>query len=646
MNWTYAAIMLAAWATAFGLLFLTRQPLGVDRRGLAAIALGAFCGGMIGAKLPFVLADWPGFLSGRAWFDDGKTIVSGLLGGYFGAMITEWALGIQGLACDVLAAPLAAGIGIGRLACFHAGCCYGVPTSLPWGVNFGDGQLRHPTQLYESAFHLLAAVALVQLQRRQMFRGQLVRVYFVAYFVFRFATEFIRPEPRIYFGLTGYQVATLVLAPFFALWCCPGARPQWFRLRRRPPRKFHDKGPGDHLLKPTRTLCPKCLKPAAGATFERGGQVYLRHQCAEHGTIDALVCSQRRHYYLRDEVPHPPPAADKCCSPAPGHPSCIGLVEITRACNLCCPVCYAQSPGGEHREAASVLADVEAFLAARGPLDVLQLSGGEPLLHPQLLEIIDKCRQLPIQYVMINTNGRELVRNAALAAELARRKPRLELNLQLDGLDAASHVALRGTDLVAEKRAALARVAEHELPTTLVCTVVQGVNESELGPLVQLGLQSPIIRGITFQPATWVGRYRPEIDPMRRTTLADVVRLLVQQSGGLLAAEDFNPLPCSDPNCCSFTYVARRKPMIPLTRIVKYEDHVEQLIDRIAFDMGHARQCCGGNWNMADFFRIVIKPFMDAYSYDQDRIDECCVHVIDQGGRAVSFCQFNTLERR
>ncbi len=199
---------------------------------------------------------------------------------------------------------------------------------------------------------------------------------------------------------------------------------------------------------------------------------------------------------------------------------------------------------------------------------------------------------------------------------------------------------------MAEKHAALARVTEHELPTTLVCTVVQGVNDSELGPLVRLGLQSPIIRGITFQPATWVGRFQPEIDPMQRTTLADVVRLLVQQSGGLLAAEDFNPLPCSDPNCCSFTYVARRKPMIPLTRIVKYEDHVEQLADRIAFDMGHARQCCGGNWNMADFFRIVIKPFMDAYSYDQDRIDECCVHVIDQGGRAVSFCQFNTLERR
>src|SRR5208282_1191894 len=112
-----------------------------------------------------------------------------------------------------------------------------------------------------------------------------------------------------------------------------------------PARKFQDT-PGDHLLKPTRTLCPKCLKPAAGATFEREGKVYLRHQCPEHGAIDALVCSDRRHYYLRDEVPHPPPEPGKCCGTSPGHRSCIGLVEITDACNLHCPVCYARSPSG------------------------------------------------------------------------------------------------------------------------------------------------------------------------------------------------------------------------------------------------------------------------------------------------------------
>ena len=644
MNWTYALIMLAAWATGFALLLLGRQPLGVSRRDLAALALGAMCGGMIGAKLPFVLSDWPGFLSGQAWFQDGKTIMSGLIGGYLGAMLTEWALGIQGFSCDVLAAPLAAAIGIGRLACFQAGCCYGTATSLPWGVDFGDGCRRHPTQLYESAFHLTAAVVLFQLQRRQMFRGQLIRLYFVAYFIYRFLTEFIRPEPRILFGLTGYQMAALVLAPFFALWCCPGTRPKLLWPWRNARRKFLDAPAGDHLLKPTRTLCPKCLKPVAGATYEREGKVYLRKTCPEHGTFDALVCSDRRHYYLRDEVPHPPEQG-KCCGTGPEHRSCVGLVEITDACNLHCPVCFARSPSGKHRDVAAVVADVERFIAARGPLDILQLSGGEPLIHPRILEIIDECRKLSVGHIMINTNGRMIARNAALVAELARRKPHLELNLQLDGLDAQSHVALRGTELLDEKRAALARAVEHQLPTTLVCTVVQGVNDGELGPLLKLGLQTPIVRGITFQPATWVGRYEPDTDPMHRATLADVIRGLVEQCGGLLAEDDFKPLPCSDPNCCSFTYIARRRPMIPLTRIVKYEDHLDQISDRIAFDMNHANQCCGGGWNVDDFFRIVIKPFMDAYTYDQDRIDECCVHVIRPGGRAVSFCKYNTIER-
>jgi 7,8-dihydro-6-hydroxymethylpterin dimethyltransferase len=132
---------------------------------------------------------------------------------------------------------------------------------------------------------------------------------------------------------------------------------------------------------------------------------------------------------------------------------------------------------------------------------------------------------------------------------------------------------------------------------------------------------------------------------MHRATLAEVIRGLVQQSSGLLAEDDFKSLPCSNPNCCSFTYVARRRPMIALTRIVKYEDHLAELADRMAFDMGHASQCCGGGWNPDEFFRIVVKPFMDAYTYDQDRVDECCVHVIRPGGQAVSFCQYNTLQR-
>jgi 7,8-dihydro-6-hydroxymethylpterin dimethyltransferase len=207
---------------------------------------------------------------------------------------------------------------------------------------------------------------------------------------------------------------------------------------------------------------------------------------------------------------------------------------------------------------------------------------------------------------------------------------------------------LRGADLLARKRAILDLLVRHDLPTTLVCTVARGVNEGQLGELLRLGLDTPQLRGMTLQAATWTGRFAPAIDPLDRVTLADVIRLLSRQSGGLLAEEDFKPLPCSSPNCCSFTYVARRQhsPLIPLTRIVKYEEHLDMLADRIGFNMQDARQCCGGNCRPEEFFRIVIKPFMDAYTYDDDRADECCIHIIRPGGRAVSFCRFNTLGRR
>ena len=666
MNWTYAAIMLAAVATGIVLFRRTQEPLGLNGWEKFGLGLGAFCGGMIGAKLPFVLADWQGLVSGTAWLDDGKTIMAGLVGGYLGVQLAEWAMGIRARMCDGFAVPLAGAVAVGRLACFSAGCCYGTVTSLPWGIDFGDGQPRHPTQLYESAFHLAAAVILYRLQRRGLLRGRLIRVYFVAYFSYRFLTEFIRPEPALWLGLTGYQWAALFLASVFTLWSCPRCRPQTVILTRKPPfwllqlRSWLDParlagngrpraaGNGAPVpLAETQTLCPACLASVPGTIFEQAGKVYLRRTCAEHGTIVALLSSDRRHYYLRDEAPHPPPTGQKCCRPAPGHRTCVALLELTEACNLGCPVCFAASPRAGHRRFEDLSADLEAFLAARGPLDVLQLSGGEPLLHPDVLRILDLAKTLPIDQVMINTNGLELVRNEGLATELARRRHRLEIAIQMDGLDPQSHRALRGRDLLAEKHLALEKLVEHDLRTTLVATVVRGVNEAQLGDLVRLGLGIRQVRGVTFQPATFSGRFALGRDPLDRLTLADVVRLVAAQSGGLLEACDFKPLPCSNPNCCGIAFLVRPpgRPALPLARLIDYEKHLDRLADRVNFNLADAAECLGRGWRPDDFFRVAVKPFMDACTYDQQRIDECCIHVIRPGGKAVSFCRFNALER-
>ncbi len=225
LPWTYPALMVASVVVAALLSRRSRSAMGLSPSERLGIALGAFCGAMIAAKLPFVLADWEGMRSGRAWFDGGKTIVLGLVGGYFGVEIAKASMGIKVKTGDTFAVPVPAAVAVGRLACFVGGCCYGKPTSLPWGVDFGDQVRRHPTQLYEMVFHASMAVLLGVMRSRGLFRGQLIKLYILAYLVYRFLTEWLRPEPVAMAGLTGYQWACLALVPLFVgLWLVDAKR--------------------------------------------------------------------------------------------------------------------------------------------------------------------------------------------------------------------------------------------------------------------------------------------------------------------------------------------------------------------------------------------------------------------------------------
>jgi prolipoprotein diacylglyceryltransferase len=179
-----------------------------------ALGLAAFIGGTFGAKLPFVLGA-TGALGATAWLSDGKTIVAGLAGAYLGVELAKWWLGVRVKTGDTFALPLALAMAVGRWGCFFNGCCYGVETSLPWGVWFSvDGRMLccHPTQVYESLFHLIMAGVLWLLMRRDWLPRQRLKFYLIAYCCYRFVTEFIRPEPVWLGGLTFYQWAALALA--------------------------------------------------------------------------------------------------------------------------------------------------------------------------------------------------------------------------------------------------------------------------------------------------------------------------------------------------------------------------------------------------------------------------------------------------
>ncbi len=193
------------------------------------LGLSAFIGGALGAKLPFALGASDGPFSPVAWLADGKTITTGLIGAYLAVELAKWLMEIHVKTGDTFALPLACALVVGRWGCFCNGCCYGVPTDLPWGRDFGDGVLRHPTQAYESLFHLGMAVVLWLLLREGWLRGQHLKLYLIAYGVYRFLTEYIRPEPISAWGMTFYQWASLILiAGMVAQWCLdrrPAATP-------------------------------------------------------------------------------------------------------------------------------------------------------------------------------------------------------------------------------------------------------------------------------------------------------------------------------------------------------------------------------------------------------------------------------------
>jgi phosphatidylglycerol:prolipoprotein diacylglycerol transferase len=221
----YALFMLLALAVFVATRHFIPKPPELQRLPWfkrLTLALSAFIGGSLGAKAPFAFAS-PGsaWLDGTAWLSDGKTIVAGLIGAYLAVELAKWALDVHVKTGDTFALPLALALAVGRFGCFFNGCCYGTETALPWGVFFRmpDGQwVRcHPTQLYEVLFHFTMALVLLVLMARDAFPGQRLKIYLIAYGVYRFLTEFIRPEPDWLWGLTFYQWAALVLAVGLAL---------------------------------------------------------------------------------------------------------------------------------------------------------------------------------------------------------------------------------------------------------------------------------------------------------------------------------------------------------------------------------------------------------------------------------------------
>ena len=342
------------------------------------------------------------------------------------------------------------------------------------------------------------------------------------------------------------------------------------------------------VLATTKALCPRCRVVCPAETIEREGRVVMRRTCPRHGTQESLVLSDASWWRWSRAFARPgrrPVAVTArehgCpydCGFCPDHDqhACVTVLEITEACNLACPACFAGDAHVTHASLEDVQGMVNGLLHAEGgAADVVMLSGGEPTLHPQFLEVADLVRSQPVRYVIVNSNGLRIARDPDFAREIAARG--LLVYLQFDGFDPATYRTLRGRDdLLDIKLRALDHLTAAGARVVLVATVVKGVNDGEVGALVQFGARHPAVRAVSLQPQFGEGRYVP-FDPMDRMTLTDVIEA-VDRDSGIFTRRDFVPVPCCDPMCTAATYAyVVDGNVTPVTQLVPVETYLQYL---------------------------------------------------------------------
>jgi uncharacterized radical SAM superfamily Fe-S cluster-containing enzyme len=442
------------------------------------------------------------------------------------------------------------------------------------------------------------------------------------------------------------------------------------------------------LLKRTTSRCPVCQAQCPAEVWRTGGipaKVFLKRTCPEHGEASVCISSDARFYWLAKGK-----AENSCCGSSssccsadgtnvgtlgrnadPGDAlgiqeklsTCLALIEIVNSCNLACPTCYADSPVGTGQKIDAVPLEnlkqrIQGVVDRKGGIEILQLSGGEPTLHPQFFELLRWLQDhSKIDYVLLNTNGVRIANDDAFASELssAFRYGAFQLYLQFDGVQEESQQFLRGADLRKIRERCLERCKEMNLPITLAMTVTPE-NLPFLWNAIEFGLKFPNVRGISFQPMFTSGRIPNSStrnqQPSTRLNTADIILASVGQSEGKLRFEVFTPLPCGDPNCATIGYLLKVGGQIrSVSDFIDFKNVQGFLGTKVRYKLEDLMKCgCDSEplgellkkfeLNESNTFRLFIKPFMDAGTWDEDRIDRCCTHVIRPDGKLDSFCRY------
>ncbi len=453
-------------------------------------------------------------------------------------------------------------------------------------------------------------------------------------------------------------------------------------------------------------LCPQCERPVDGARIIREGKVYLRKQCPTHGQSEALI-SGDVDWFLQSltyvkEGSHPLKYSTEVekgcpddCGLCPDHEqhSCLPIIEITNHCNLECPICIVQNKNNYNMTREEFGRILDGIIEREGSIETINLSGGEPTLHPDFLAFCDMARsRKEISRVSISTNGLRCATDYSFCEAMAEKG--IYISLQLDALSNPALRTLRGGgDQKAAKEKALANLERAGVRTTIVSTLARGVNDDRIGEAIELLYSRDFILSLTFQPAAYTGyggaHFAPH-NPMDVITIPDVVNLAEAQTGGKLKKSDFLPLPCSHPSCFALTYLLKvEDEFVPFPRFLELEKYLELIsnrgtirpdeqfegalrdaIDQMWTSSGQVPDCdrIMGCLKRAIFLMypeeraleleerlrigeglvktVFIHAFMDVHTFEVDRIKKCCTHYALPDGRLMPGCAYNNLYRQ
>ena len=441
----------------------------------------------------------------------------------------------------------------------------------------------------------------------------------------------------------------------------------------------------------TRSICPTCRRVIDAQILLRDDKVFMRKRCPEHGTFEVLVYADAQAYTAAAKFNKPgtiplqytTPIANGCphdCGLCADHQQhvCLGIIEVNSACNMDCPLCFANAGPGYNLTLDEVEGILDHFVATEGNPQVVQFSGGEPTIHPQIIPMLRAAKERGIPHVMINTNGKRIASDDAFLADLAELRP--SIYFQFDGFEAETYRAIRGEpDILPEKLRALDRLAAIGCDVILVPAIERGVNEHEVGQIVRFGLEHPAVRGINFQPAFHAGRFG-EHDPLQRMTIPDVLNLIAEQTDGLFTVADFVPVPCCFPTCNSVTYAyVDGETVVPLPRLLDVDDYLDYITNRVVPDLGaEIKTALEGLWSSSAvpgsdkaarefalscaacglpdgidlgalakrMFMIMLQDFMDPWTFNQKNVMKCCKEFLLPDGKQIPFCAYNSVGYR